>query len=196
MSFSPLSCHPKIIAMTADTMVSNKEACVEAGMNDYVNKPIRVEELRDLLKKWQEIIENEVEINLDKLKETKFESDIIDENNITFLSEVQTSEDVNFLVELFDIYINDLPVLINEINTAIRNSDFDNIKFYTHKLKGSALTLGIESIADHCIDLETAAGNKVIDESVHELNKKLDDHIRKVVEELKLLKDKYYNLRS
>ena len=89
--------------MTADTMVSNKEACVEAGMNDYVNKPIRVEELRDLLKKWQEIIENEVEINLDKLKETKFESDIIDENNITFLSEVQTSEDVNFLVELFDI---------------------------------------------------------------------------------------------
>ena len=188
--------NPKVIAMTADTMVSNKEACVEAGMNDYVNKPIRVEELRDLLKKWQEIIENEVEINLDKLKETKFESDIIDENNITFLSEVQTSEDVNFLVELFDIYINDLPVLINEINTAIRNSDFDNIKFYTHKLKGSALTLGIESIADHCIDLETAAGNKVIDESVHELNKKLDDHIRKVVEELKLLKNKYYNLRS
>lgn len=188
--------NPKIIAMTADAMVSSKEMCIEAGMNDYINKPIRIDELREILNKWQIVVDNEVETQIDKIKEKKIESDIINEQNITFISEVRTSEDVNFLLELFDIYIRDLPVFITEISAAITNNDFNNLKFYTHKLKGSALTLGIESIADHCTELETAAGNKEVNEQVHQLNVQLNDHVTKVIEELKVLKEKYKNINT
>ena len=187
--------NPKIIAMTADTMMSDREACLNAGMDDYLNKPIRVEDLRVVLDKWQKIISDEVKVNLDKIKDEFVESEIINESNITFINEIQTSADINFLIELFEIYIRDLPILVTEIDEAIKKNDFDNLKFYTHKLKGSALTLGLEGIVNFCFELETAAANKILDEQVQDLNTNLHEHINKVVEELKKLKEKYHNIK-
>ena len=43
---------PRIIAMTANAMQGDKEACLECGMDDYISKPIRREELIAALKKW------------------------------------------------------------------------------------------------------------------------------------------------
>jgi CheY-like chemotaxis protein len=41
-----------IVAMTANAMNGDREACLEAGMNDYLAKPIRADELQTVLKKW------------------------------------------------------------------------------------------------------------------------------------------------
>ncbi len=181
--------------MTADTIMNDREACLNAGMADLLNKPIRVEDLRAVLDKWKNIISDEVEVNLEKIKDEFVGSEIINESNITFISEVRTSADVNFLIELFEIYIRDLPILVKEIDEAIKNNDFANLKFYTHKLKGSALTLGLESIANFCFELETAAANKILDDKVQDLNANLHEHINKVVEELKKLREKYHNIK-
>jgi PAS domain S-box-containing protein len=185
----------KIIAMTADTMMNDKDTLVAAGMNDCIIKPINVNELKALINKWKDVIESEREIHLDKLKSIEVSTDIVDERNITFINEVQNKEDIEFLVELFDIYIRELPVLKTEIESAINNVEFERIKFLTHKLKGSALTLGVESIADHCINIENAAENRTLDDSVTQLNTNLKKHLDKVVEELIVLREKYYNLK-
>ena len=187
--------NPKIIAMTADSMVNTKDICINAGMNDYVNKPIRVEDLRETLEKWSNVVIKESAVDISNIEGIPSPTTIIDEDNISFLREISTVEDIDFLMELFDIYIRDLPVLISEINYAIDNKDFEKLKFFTHKLKGSALTLGVESIADYCLDLEEAARNMDIDDGVHQLNAKLQDHLIKIVEDLKLLKGKYSKLR-
>jgi CheY-like chemotaxis protein len=47
--------HLPVIAMTAHAMVGDKERCLEAGMDDYITKPIRVEELSDLLKRYSPV---------------------------------------------------------------------------------------------------------------------------------------------
>ena len=164
-------------------------------IKNLVSEPGRIEELKDLLTKWRHTINNESEIDLEEIKEVLVESDVINEQNISFVNEIQTQEDVNFLLELFDIYIRDLPIIMAEIAFSITKKDPDKLKFYTHKLKGSALTLGIETVANYCIDLDNAAASPLPNDEVDNVNAKLLKSIENVVDGLKILKEKYRNLK-
>jgi CheY-like chemotaxis protein len=43
---------PVIIAMTANALQGDRELCLEAGMNDYISKPIKLDDIRTALQKW------------------------------------------------------------------------------------------------------------------------------------------------
>ncbi|MNT85104.1 Sensor histidine kinase RcsC [compost metagenome] len=43
---------PVIIALTANTLKGDEQDCLDAGMDDYIGKPIRLEDLMDKLEKW------------------------------------------------------------------------------------------------------------------------------------------------
>ncbi|HEY0054918.1 MAG TPA: response regulator, partial [Pedobacter sp.] len=47
-----LSVQPTIIAMTANTLQGDRDMCIRAGMDDYISKPVKLEELVNVLEKW------------------------------------------------------------------------------------------------------------------------------------------------
>lgn len=51
---------PVIIAITANAMQGDREICLDAGMDDYISKPLNVESVTKMLKKWGEVIQNKV----------------------------------------------------------------------------------------------------------------------------------------
>ena len=43
---------PKIIALTANSMINDRERCIDAGMDDYLTRPVRLEEVMSVLNRW------------------------------------------------------------------------------------------------------------------------------------------------
>ncbi|HEY7750674.1 MAG TPA: response regulator [Ignavibacteriaceae bacterium] len=186
---------PRIIAMTANTVQSDEQMCLDAGMDDYMSKPIRIEELGKKIKSWSLQVEKEKESKFNEFKEHSFTGAYVDEKKIAFLNDLNTKNDLDFFVDLLNIYLRDLPVILQEISNAISKRNFQKLKFYVHKLKGTILTLGIEGISDYCSELEKAAENGEISETSISKNLELNNYMSSIISELTQVREKYTKLQ-
>lgn len=142
-----LELRPKIIAMTANVMQGDREICIEAGMNDYIGKPILIEEVQRALIKWGKEIRAEKE-----MRKIRFSKTFLDMDVVNGLREIG---DINFVNDMIKLYINQSTDLINNIRENSAKSNFDKVFLDTHSLKGSSLNLGAKEIAELCRQIET-----------------------------------------
>lgn len=145
--------HTTIIAMTANAMEGDAEKCFEAGMDDYISKPINFD-----------IMFNKIEENSKKREKTSSFKRIIDEN-IDNLAKA-TGLSIDDAKEILEDYIKCLPDLLSGIDDAIINNDFNKLARVTHELKGSSGTFRITSVYDLAVKLEAAAKKQEKDECI------------------------------
>lgn len=186
---------PVIIAMTANAMSGDKENYLKVGMDDYLSKPVNLDELRNVISKWTDIIVQEKHLESRQAIESEIELQFIDEKNISFLQDLKTDADVEFFKEMLDIYVKEIPKNVEFIRNAIFQNNPDHLRFYVHKLKGSSLTLGIDCVLEDFKILENMALDNNITEESLRIFKKVAEQYEMILEEIVLLKSKYSGIK-
>ncbi|BBD57622.1 multi-sensor hybrid histidine kinase [Nostoc sp. HK-01] len=153
------STRPYIIAITANAMRGDREACLAAGMDDYISKPIQMAELVKALRKCQPFISTKdppIQTFLPIKNQTNTPNlaiSAIDHKVLQSLRQMLAGDQVAF-TELLHCYFLEAPKLIQEIQSSVVREDAETLWKTAHKLKSSSASVGATSLAQICKQLE------------------------------------------
>ncbi|MET3128367.1 PAS domain S-box-containing protein [Arcicella rosea] len=129
-----LKINTPIIAMTAHSLVGEKEKCMVIGMNDYIPKPFVPQELFDKIITYAEINGQNNESNMEENLEG-----IVD---LSYLRELSDGNK-EFEQEIIELYLNQMPIDFDILRKAIDAVDYVLTKSTAHKLKSSFSSMGV-----------------------------------------------------
>ncbi|MEO5572141.1 MAG: PAS domain S-box protein [Bacteroidia bacterium] len=179
----PSTNRPKIIAMTAFAMQGDKEKCLESGMDDYISKPIRIEDVKNKIEKW---VTPKFNKNISVNHSETVSHQIIDPDAIKRLTYLGGEGDNVFLSQVINMFLKQAPAVIKEIIESEKNEDTEKIWQAAHKLKGSSFNTGAKYLAEHCLLIEIKGKNKDL-KDIEKLTSQLKNIFQKTEAELKKL---------
>ncbi|WP_335009497.1 ATP-binding protein [Nostoc sp.] len=134
---------PVVIAMTANAMKQDKQMCLDAGMDDYLSKPVMKENLAAMLEHWKSVIFRAKEIAATQQTVSTTDVDSVD-LPIDWERLHQLSENnPEFELELLQIFVEDIQPRLEVIKIAIATHDFEQLTLQTHQIKGASANMGV-----------------------------------------------------
>lgn len=178
---------PVIIAMTAFAGQEDKDACREAGMDDYISKPIMLEEIEAMIRKWaRKKHADPLLSHPENNREQGSTEQLLDSASIQRLMDIGKSTDPGFLQQVLDMFMRQAPDDIDLIRNALDAGDFSTLWKAAHKLKGTCLNIGALRLANVCRDIEKK-GRNLETSGLYGLCMQLDAGYRDTIAELKNL---------
>ena len=148
-----------IIAMTAHSLVGEKEKCMEIGMNDYIPKPFKQNDLYNII--------------LSVLKHTPEEKDLPQGKNeqdaqspstiirLSYLKELSHG-DKNFEKKMFELFLKQMPIDLDVLKKALDENAHSQIASIAHKMKSSMLLFELNNFVAYLSKLEKEGNQKHI----------------------------------
>jgi signal transduction histidine kinase/DNA-binding response OmpR family regulator len=149
--------HIPIIAMTAHAMKGDRERCLEAGMDGYIPKPIRANDLYIAV----EGITDHVRASLSDDAGTSDEKEGIDRDDLL----KQTGGSAETLKELVELFALECPKLMKTVRAAITGDNASELQRAAHTLKGSIQFFGIKRPAAAALRLESMGREENLSEA-------------------------------
>ena len=134
-----------IIAMTANTQEDDRAACIEAGMDDFVSKPVQLKELQIALQKSLGI----------EIKEEETSESEIPLLDTTQLDQLRAADQADTFREIISMYLEQTHSQLTELHTALADQNHEQTANIAHQIKGSSANLGASQLADACSDLRS-----------------------------------------
>lgn len=161
-----------IIALTAGNMTGERERCLEAGMNDFMVKPLIKDNLTEMFKKWLPSCEDSTH----KMYEDCSEVEHINESWFNQYA----SDDYEFKGKFTKLAKIGIQESANALQTAILERDLEALNSTGHKLKGTSLAVGLTQLSKYAVAFE------LLDEFEDEY---IDDLMKSLLKEIEIVND-------
>jgi HPt (histidine-containing phosphotransfer) domain-containing protein len=165
--------------MTAHAMKGDRELCLAAGMDDYISKPIRSEQLFATL---QRVLGAKIDATSPDLMK-------VDGQGVDLRAALHSVDgDHALLTDIIQAFLEETPGILRTVRTAIREGNVERLERGAHTLKGTLRTLGAPAAAEVAQELElmgrhqgTVGAEEVLDRlerTVDQVSQVLSDYVR------------------
>jgi len=155
-----------IVAMTAHALKGDRERCLEAGMDDYVSKPVKAEVLYRVIENLVNTRQKDDEVLTTALR---VPPDLPEDRPVFDLSAAleAVAGDRTLFLEIARLFLSELPQAVSDIKEAASNSDASRLEQGAHKLKGSLSIVGAKRAFDAAYGLEVLGREEKMQETEH-----------------------------
>ena len=169
--------HQAVVAMTALVMKGDRERCISSGMDGYLSKPIRAQELDELLNQYagKQRVRSAIPSGTDP-QECVCAAELLE----------RLQDDRSFLGELVEMFRADYPIQIARGREAVAKQDAGGVQRVGHALKGALKNLaapGAAELAQQLEEMGESGRTELADVKFDEL----ETELVRVVEQLEAL---------
>jgi CheY-like chemotaxis protein/HPt (histidine-containing phosphotransfer) domain-containing protein len=165
---------PKIVALTADAMADDRQKCFDAGMDDYLSKPVHMDDVAAILNQWSPAAKPKTDIPKDEESKEFVE---FEQTVLLRLKEFGVTGDPGFVVGLLDDFVKSAQQFLEEMFAVYARRDSKRLDYISHTLKGSFTTFNLGDLVAIASAIEKRAENNELEgleKSLKELRTQFD----------------------
>jgi two-component system, sensor histidine kinase and response regulator len=179
--------HTPIIAMTANAMQGDREKALEAGMDDYIPKPVNPDKLKAVLERWALKLEKAIVLEAGDSSATMEDQqeNAVDRNVLADIRELQGEGEPDMLAEMIELFLVDVPPRLVALKEAAEAGDTHSVELISHALKGSTASMGAVRMEALCTELEQMGRSEDLSAALGQISLLEEEfrQVRKVFEE-------------